>query len=332
MPNLPSEITAVEITAPGGPEVLRAGRRPMPQPGLGDVLIRVAAAGVNRPDVMQRKGGYPPPAGASDIPGLEVAGEVVALGPGAQHFGLGDKVCALVTGGGYATYCLAPEAQCLPIPQGLGLIEAAGLPETFFTVWTNLFMRAGLRAGERVLIHGGTSGIGTTAIQLGRAFGARVFATAGSDEKCAACLRLGAEAAFNYRAEPFEDAVLKRTGGEGVDVVLDMVGGSYIARDMKALRPEGRLALIAVQEGAKAEINLVVLMQKRLLLTGSTLRPQSVEAKARIAAGLRREVWPLLASGAVKPVIDCTLPLEAASQAHARLESGQHVGKVILTV
>ncbi|MBM3481859.1 MAG: NAD(P)H-quinone oxidoreductase [Alphaproteobacteria bacterium] len=332
MPTLPAEITAIEISSPGGPEVLKPAKRPMPVPGLGEVLIRVEAAGVNRPDLMQRKGGYPPPQGASDIPGLEVAGEIVALGPGTNRFKLGERVCALVTGGGYATFCTAPEAQCLQIPGQLGAVEAAGLPETFFTVWTNLFMRAGLRAGERVLIHGGTSGIGTTAIQLARAFGARVFATAGSDEKCAACLTLGAEGAINYRAEPFEEAVLKLTGGEGVDVVLDMVGGSYIARDMKALRPEGRLALIAVQEGAKAEINLVVLMQKRLMLTGSTLRPQSVEAKARIAAGLQSEVWPLIAAGAVKPVIDRTYSLAQASEAHARLESGQHIGKVILTV
>ena len=332
MPTLPAEITAIEISTPGGPEVLKPAKRPMPVPGLGEVLIRVEAAGVNRPDLMQRKGGYPPPQGASDIPGLEVAGEVVTLGPVANRIKVGDRVCALVTGGGYATYCVAPEAQCLPIPGRLGAVEASGLPETFFTVWTNLFMRAGLKAGERVLIHGGTSGIGTTAIQLARAFGARVFATAGSDDKCAACRSLGAEGAINYRAEPFEEAVLKLTGGEGVDVVLDMVGGSYIARDMKALRPEGRLALIAVQEGAKAEINLVVLMQKRLTLTGSTLRPQSVEAKARIAAGLRSEVWPLIEAGVVKPVIDRTFPLAQASEAHARLESGQHVGKVILTV
>jgi len=331
MPDLPAEIVAIEITTSGGPEVLRPARRPMPVPGHGEVLIRVEAAGVNRPDVMQRKGGYPPPPGASDIPGLEVAGEVVALGPGAHLHRLGDRVCALVSGGGYATYCPAPEAQALPIPKGFSAVLAAGLPETFFTVWTNVFERARLMAGERLLVHGGTSGIGTTAIQLGRAFGARVFATAGSDEKCAACRTLGAEAAINYRAEPFEEAVLKLTGGEGVDVVLDMVGGSYINRDLKAMRAEGRLACIAVQESPKAEINLIAVMQKRLSIMGSTLRPQSLDAKARIAAGLRREVWPLLDAGVVKPVIDSTMPLAEAGKAHARLDSGAHVGKVILT-
>jgi putative PIG3 family NAD(P)H quinone oxidoreductase len=331
MPALPAEMTVVEITEPGGPEVLRATRRGVPAPGHGEVLIRVEAAGVNRPDAMQRRGGYPPPPGASDIPGLEIAGEVAALGSGAARYRVGERVCALVAGGGYAEYCAAPEAQTLPIPAGLGAVEAAGLPETFFTVWTNLFERVRLRTGERLLVHGGTSGIGTTAIQLSRAFGARVFATAGSEAKCAACRVLGAEAAIDYRREVFEEVVLRLTGGEGVDVVLDMVGGTYIARNLKALRTEGRLVCIAVQESPRAEINLLPILQKRLTLTGSTLRPQGPEAKARIAAGLEREVWPLLARGVLQPVIDSRYPLAAAAEAHARLEAGQHVGKIILT-
>lgn len=332
MAELPREMTVIEIAEPGGPEVLKPARRTVPEPGVAEVLIKVEAAGVNRPDAMQRRGGYPPPPGASEIPGLEVAGQVVALGPGAARFRAGDAVCALVSGGGYGEYCVAPEGQCLPIPKGLSAAEAACLPETFFTVWTNLFERGALRAGERVLIHGGASGIGTTAIQLARAFGARVFATAGSPEKCAACISLGAEQAINHRTEVFEDAVLKLTGGEGVDVVLDMVGGSYIARDVKALRPEGRLVCIAVQESPKAEINLVPIMQKRLMLTGSTLRPQSIQAKARIAAGLEREVWPLLGARRVAPVIDSRFALRDAAKAHARLESNQHIGKLVLTM
>jgi putative PIG3 family NAD(P)H quinone oxidoreductase len=332
MATLPREMTVIEITEPGGPEVLKPARRALPEPGVAELLIKVEAAGVNRPDAMQRRGGYPPPPGASDIPGLEVAGQVMALGPGASRFRAGDAVCALVSGGGYGEYCVVPEGQCLPIPKGLSAVEAAGLPETFFTVWTNLFERGALRAGERVLIHGGASGIGTTAIQLARAFGARVFATAGSPEKCAASVSLGAEQAINHRTELFEDAVLKLTSGEGVDVVLDMVGGSYIARDVKALRPEGRLICIAVQESPKAEINLVPIMQKRLMLTGSTLRPQSTQAKARIAAGLEREVWPLLAARRVAPVIDSRFALRDAAKAHARLESNQHIGKLVLTM
>jgi putative PIG3 family NAD(P)H quinone oxidoreductase len=332
MAELPRDMTAIEIATPGGPEVLRPVRRPMPEPGYQEVLIAVEAAGINRPDVMQRKGGYPPPPGASDIPGLEVAGRVVARGPGASRYALGDAVCALVTGGGYATHCVAPEAQTLPVPTGLDMIGAAALPETYFTVWTNLFMRARLQAGERVLVHGGSSGIGTTAIQVARALGSRVFATAGSAEKCRFCEKLGAELAINYRTQRFEEAVLEATAGEGVDVVLDLVGGSYLARDVKALRPEGRLALIAVQESPKAELNLVPFMQKRLTLTGSTLRPQSVEAKARSAAGLEREVWPLLAAGVVRPVIDSRFALNDAAKGHARMELGSHIGKIMLTV
>ena len=331
MAALPREMTVIEISQPGGPEALRPARRALPEPGLGEVLIRVEAAGVNRPDAMQRRGGYPPPPGASDLPGLEVAGRVAACGPGATRYREGDAVTALTSGGGYAEFCVAPEGQTLPIPAGLSPIEAAGLPETCFTVWTNVFERARLKGGERLLVHGGTSGIGTTAIQLGRAFGARVFATAGSAEKCAACVRLGAEHAINYRTESFEEAVLALTGGDGVDVILDMVGGSYIARNFKALRAEGRLACIAVQESPKAEINLLPVLLKRLTLVGSTLRPQSTEAKARIAAALEREVWPLVAARRVRPVIDSTFALGDAAQAHARLESNQHVGKIILT-
>jgi putative PIG3 family NAD(P)H quinone oxidoreductase len=304
----------------------------VPSPGLGELLIEVEAAGVNRPDAMQRRGGYPPPPGASDLPGLEVAGKVLARGPGTFRYREGDAVTALTSGGGYAAYCVAPESQCLPVPRGLTAREAACLPETFFTVWTNVFERARLRAGERLLVHGGASGIGTTAIQLGRTFGARVFATAGSPEKCAACVELGVERAINHRTETFEQVVLELTDGEGVDVILDMVGGSYIARDLKALRPEGRLACIAVQESPKAEINLLPLLQKRLSIVGSTLRPQGAEAKARIAAGLEREVWPLIEAGRVRPVIDSSFPLEDAAKAHERLESNRHIGKIVLTV
>lgn len=332
MAALPREMTVIEIAQPGGPDVLRPAKRALPDPGLGEVLIKVEAAGVNRPDAMQRSGGYQPPPGASDLPGLEVAGRVVSVGPGAQRYRVGDPVTALTSGGGYAEYCVAPEGQCLPVPNGLSMVEAAGLPETCFTVWTNVFERARLKAGERLLVHGGTSGIGTTAIQFGRAFGARVFATAGSAEKCAACVRLGAEHAINYRTEKFEEAILGLTAGEGVDVILDMLGGSYIARNFKALRAEGRLVCIALQESPKAEINLLPVLLKRLTLVGSTLRPQDTEAKARIAAALEREVWPLVAAGRIRPLIDSTFPLVDAAKAHARLESGQHIGKIMLKV
>lgn len=330
MAELPREMTAVEIAAPGAPSMLRPVRRPLPELGPGEVLIEVAAAGVNRPDVMQRRGGYPPPPGASDIPGLEVSGRVVARGPGARRYAEGDAVCALVAGGGYAEYCAAPEAQTLPAPAALSLRDAAALPETCFTVWTNLFERARLKAGERLLVHGGSSGIGTTAIQIATALGATVVATAGSAEKCAACERLGAERAIDYRAEDFVAVVKELTGGEGVDVVLDMVGGAYVQRNIDALRTEGRLAQIAFLEGAKCRIDLMPLMRKRLTLTGSTLRPQSIASKGRIAAALEATVWPLVEAGRVRPVIDGCFPLEQARRAHARMEGGAHIGKILL--
>jgi len=329
---LPETMTAVEISEPGGPEVLRPGSRPVPEPTAGEVLIRVAAAGVNRPDVMQRQGKYPPPAGASDIPGLEVAGEVVGLGEGVEGLEPGTRVCALVTGGGYAEYCTAAAALCLPWPSGLGLAEAASLPETFFTVWTNVFDRGRLTKGERFLVHGGSSGIGTTAIQLAAAFGARVFATAGSREKCAACERLGAEAAINYREEDFVERVLALTGGEGVDLILDMVGGDYLPRNLKSLATEGRLVHIAVLRGPKAELDIVRLMQRRLTVTGSTLRPRGVEDKAAIARALRERVWPLLESGRVRPVVHRTFTLAEACEAHRLMESGAHIGKIVLVI
>ncbi|WP_372890300.1 NAD(P)H-quinone oxidoreductase [Rhodosalinus sp.] len=318
---------AVEIGAPGGPEVLRAVDRPVPAPGHGEVLIRIAFAGVNRPDALQRAGAYAPPPGASDLPGLEAAGEIAAVGPGVHDLALGDRVCALLPGGGYAEYAVTPAAHCLPVPQGMGLREAACLPETFFTVWSNVFMRGGLEAGERFLVHGGSSGIGTTAIQLARAFGARVFATAGSEEKCAACLDLGAERAINYRSEDFVE-VLKAEGG--ANLILDMVGGDYIARNLKALAEEGRLVQIAFLQGPKAEINFAPLMMKRQTITGSTLRPQSDLAKARIAEGLRAHVWPLLDAGRIAPVMDSEFALEDAAEAHARMESSAHIGKIVL--
>lgn len=330
MVQLPAEMTAIEITEPGGPEVLRPASRPLPEPAFGEVLIEVTAAGVNRPDTMQRQGLYPPPPGASDLPGLEISGHVVANGPGARRYQVGAAVCALTHGGGYAEYCVAPETQTLPVPSGLPVTDAAGLPETCFTVWTNAFERARLRAGERLLVHGGSSGIGTTAIQIASALGVRVFATAGSPEKCAACERLGAERAINYRDEDFVSVVKEITGGEGVDVVLDIVGGSYLQRNLAALRPEGRLAQIAVQEAAKSQIDLFALMRKRLSIVGSTLRPQSVDSKARIAAALEEQVWPLVESGLLRPVIDTRLPLEEAAAAHARMEAGQNIGKILL--
>jgi len=327
---IPEDMLAVEISAPGGPESLVPVRRPIPQPGHGELLIRVAAAGVNRPDVMQRAGGYPAPPGASDIPGLEVSGSVVACGPGIERFKLGDSVCALVTGGGYAEYCAAPEVQCLPFPQGYSAAEAGALPETFFTVWTNLFERGRLQPGERLLVHGGSSGIGTAAIQLTTAMGIRVFATAGSDKKCAACRDLGAELAVNYRTEDFVAAVKSATGGKGVDVVLDMVGGDYVQRNLSCLRPEGRLIQIAFLGGAETELNLMPLMLKRLTITGSTLRAQSVASKGRIAAALEKEAWPLLSARTIAPVIDSSFALADAAQAHARMESSAHIGKILL--
>jgi NADPH2:quinone reductase len=328
---IPGYMTAIEIVRWGGPEVLQACRRAIPKPGPGEVLIKVAAAGVNRPDVMQRKGLYPPPPGASDIPGLEVAGEVVALGNGVHEPAIGALVCALVTGGGYAEYCLAAAELCLPIPKGLDLVEAAAVPETFFTVWTNVFERGGLRAGESVLIHGGGSGIGTTAIQLARVFGASVFVTAGSAEKCRFCEQLGARA-INYHEEDFVDRIQTLTDGKGVNLILDMIGGPYLQRNISCLAVDGRLVVIAVQGGAKAEINLLPIFLNRLTLTGSTLRSRSVAEKVAIAEALSQKVWPLLESGQVKPVIHARYPLVEASAAHSLMESSRHVGKIVLSV
>ena len=320
---------AVEITEAGGPDVLQVTERPVPQPAHGQIVIKVAWAGVNRPDALQRAGLYAPPPAASDLPGLEAAGEVVAVGTGAEGVALGDRVCALLPGGGYAEYVATPAAHCLPIPDNMGMREAACLPETYFTVWSNVFTRGGLLAGERFLVHGGSSGIGTTAIQLATAFGARVFATAGSDDKCAACVSLGAERAINYRTEDFV-AVLREEGG--ADVILDMVGGSYIARNFKALADDGRLVQIAFLEGPKADVNFVQLMTRRLTMTGSTLRPQSDLAKARIAQDLREVVWPLLSAGRVAPVMDQSFELADAASAHARMEASDHIGKIVLKV
>ena len=328
---LPSSMTAIEIREPGGPDVLVPATRPVPVPATGEVLIKVAAAGVNRPDVLQRLGGYPPPPGASDIPGLEIAGEVVALGPEAGDLQEGDTVTALVTGGGYAQYCAAPAAQCLTVPKGLDLTAAAAIPETFFTVWTNVFERGGLKPGESFLVHGGSSGIGTVAIQLARAFGARVFATAGSAEKCRACEDLGAERAINYREEDFV-AVVKEATGEGVDVILDMVGGDYIQRNIKALAPDGRLCYIAFLGGSKAEVDFLPMMLKRITISGSTLRARSVAFKADIARNLREKVWPLIEGGQVKPVVHQTFPLDRAAEAHRLMESSGHIGKIVLTL
>ncbi len=329
---LPATMTAIEIAEPGGPDVLRPIERPVPAPAHGEVLIRMAAAGVNRPDVLQRTGGYPPPPGASDIPGLELAGTVVAVGDGVPEWTIGDAVCALVSGGAYAQYCTAPAAQALRLPQGFDMIRAAALPETYFTVWENVFRRAKLVGGERFLVHGGSSGIGTTAIQIANARGARVFTTAGSAEKCAACEGLGAERAINYRDEDYLAVVKDLTDGEGVDVILDMVGGDYIAKNIKALRTEGRLVFIAFLGGSKTDFDFLPLMIKRLSIMGSTLRPRSIEAKSAIAQDLLREVWPLLDAGAISPVIDSTFPLANAAEAHARMDSSEHIGKIMLTL
>lgn len=330
---LPSSMTAIEIREPGEPQVLSACERPMPTPGADEVLIRVIAAGVNRPDVMQRKGLYPPPPGASDIPGLEIAGEVVAIGDDVNNLAIGDRVCALVSGGGYAQYCRAAAALCLPWPQGHNAEQAAALPETCFTVWSNLFDRARLRAGERVLIHGGSSGIGTIAIQLARAFGAVPYVTAGSDEKCAACVSLGAQAAINYRSEDFVERINELTEGRGVDVVLDMVMGDYLARNLKTLAADGRLVFIAVQGGPKIkDFNVLPIMLKRLTLTGSTLRPRSMDDKTAIANSLRAQVWPLIDDGKVKAVLHESFDYRQASDAHALMESSNHIGKILLTM
>ncbi len=329
--DIPQTMTVIEITKPGGPEVLKPATRNVPQPGPGEVLIKVAAAGVNRPDCLQREGAYPPPPGASDIPGLEIAGDVVALGEGVESLALGDTVISLVTGGGYAQYCTAPAALCLPVPAGLSIEEAACVPETFFTVWNNVFDRCGLREGESFLVHGGSSGIGTTAIQLATAFGARAFATAGSADKCKVCEDLGAERAINYRDEDFV-SVIKDATGKGVNVVLDMVGGDYIQRNIKALAPDGRLCYIAFLQGSTAELNLMPLMLKRLTLTGSTLRAMPVPYKAAIAQNLQEKVWPLIEAGTVKPVLHASFPLAEADKAHALMESSAHIGKIVLSV
>lgn len=319
----------IEISKPGGPEVLVPAERAVPVPGAGEIVIRVAYAGVNRPDALQRAGNYAPPPGASDLPGLEASGVVVALGAGVTRWRIGDEVCALLPGGGYAEYVATPAAHALPVPEGLSLRAAACLPETFFTVWTNVFDRGRLQAGERFLIHGGTSGIGTTAIQLAAARGARVFATAGSDDKCQACLDLGAERAINYRTEDFVDAM--RAEG-GANLILDMVGGDYLPRNVKALADDGRLVQIAFLSGPNVELNFAQVMVRRLTITGSTLRPRSVAAKAAIAQALEAEVWPLLATGRVAPVIDSEFPLDEAAAAHARLETSAHIGKIVLKV
>jgi NADPH:quinone reductase len=321
---------AIEIREPGDPHVLVPVERPRPEPAAGEVLIEVAAAGVNRPDIFQRRGRYPPPPGASDIPGLEVAGPVVEVGADVTVWRPGDRVCALVAGGGYAEFCVAPAGQCLPVPGRLDMTAAAAIPETFFTVWTNVFDRGRLRAGESILVHGGSSGIGTAAIQLARARGARVFATAGSAGKCAACEALGAERCINYRDADFVDVLIKATGGRGVDVILDMVGGPYFPRNINALATEGRLVEIATLAGATAEVNLHTIMQRRLTITGSTLRPRPVAEKAAIATAVRAQVWPLLESGEVTPIVFKTFPLRDAAAAHALMESSQHIGKIVL--
>lgn len=328
--DLPAKMTAIAITEPGGPEVLRPVTADVPRPGPGELLIRVAAAGVNRPDVLQRKGGYPPPPGASPFPGLEVAGTVAARGDDVAGWDVGTPICALVAGGGYAEYCLAPAPQCLPIPDGLSPTEAGAVPETHFTVWTNVFERGRLRAGETFLVHGGSSGIGTTAIQLARTAGARVFTTAGTAEKCRACEQLGAERAINYREEDYVKVIKSLTEGHGVDLVLDMVGGDYIARDIDAMAVEGRHVSIAFLGGANVTLNLQPLMVKRLTLTGSTLRPRSVAEKGAIAEALHRTVWPWLSEGKVRPVIHRTFPLAEAAEAHRAMEEGSHIGKLVL--
>ncbi len=329
---LPDQMKAIAIREPGGPQVLVATEIARPEPAHGEILIRVEAAGVNRPDMFQRMGLYPPPPGAPLTPGLEVAGEVAAVGPGATLWRLGDRVCALLGGGGYAQYATVHESHALPIPKGFTAVEAAALPETFFTVWTNVFERGGLTAGESFLVHGGSSGIGTTAIQLARVFGARVFATAGSAAKCAACRDLGAEAAIDYREQDFVAEAKKLTGGRGVDVILDMVGGDYIARNIEAAAQDGRIVSIAFLNGSTAEVNFMPVMLKRLTLTGSTLRARGIEEKAALTRALGEKVWPLLDAGRVRPRIDATFPLAEASKAHALMEKGSHVGKIVLTV
>lgn len=332
MTSLPETMTAIGFDAPGGPEVLKSQTRPVPKPGTGEILVAVTAAGINRPDVLQRLGGYNPPPGASDIPGLEFAGTVVALGEGVRRWKPGEQVCGLVAGGGYAQYAVVHESNALPVPAGLSLTEAAAIPETYFTVWTNVFQRGGLKAGESFMVHGGTSGIGTTAIQLAKAFGATVLATAGSDDKCAACRELGADYAINYRSGDFVAAAKEATGGRGVDLILDMVGGDYINRNYEAAADSGRIVQIAFLNGPKAEVNFSRLMLKRLNHTGSTLRPRTIAEKAAIAAELEEKVWPLLAAGRCRPVLYRTFPLAEAAEGHRLMESNAHIGKIVLTI
>ncbi|HWG04958.1 MAG TPA: NAD(P)H-quinone oxidoreductase [Beijerinckiaceae bacterium] len=332
MPSLPETMTCIAIREPGPPNVLTPQTRPLPQPGAGEILIKVAAAGVNRPDVSQRQGRYPPPPGASDLPGLEVAGTVAALGPSATRFEIGDKVCSLVHGGGYAEYCTVHETIAQPIPGALSFVEAAAIPETFFTVWSNMFDRGKLQAGETLLVHGGSSGIGTTAIMLAKAFGASVIVTAGSAEKCAFCVKLGADHAIDYKQEDFVERVKAMTNGRGADVILDMVGGSYVERNYRAAAMDARIVQIAFQLGYKIELDLRPITAKRLVHTGSTLRPRPVAEKAAISQALADKVWPLIAAGRVKPVIDSTYPLRDAARAHERMESSGHIGKIVLAV
>jgi NADPH2:quinone reductase len=329
---VPLGMTVIEIAAPGGPEQLKLARRPVAVPKDGEVLLRVVAAGVNRPDVMQRQGRYPPPPGASDLPGMEVSGEVAALGPNVSTLSVGDQVTALLPGGGYAEYAVAAAPLCLPIPAGISMVEAAAIPETFFTVWTNLFDRGGCGPGDAVLIHGGTSGIGTTAIQLATVWGARVYATAGSDEKARACERLGALRGINYRTEDFVEVLRSATQGHGIDVTLDIVAGSYVARNLEIAAVEGRVVTISLLGGSRAEVNMGTILTKRLTLTGSTLRPRTIAQKAEVAAGVHKNVWPLLAAGRVRPVIHAVFPLAEAGEAHRLMETSGHIGKIVLTI
>lgn len=332
MTSVPQTMTGIKITEKGGPDVLKPATLPTPVPGAGQILVKVAAAGVNRPDVQQRMGAYPPPPGHSELPGLEVAGIIAAVGPGVTRWRAGDAVCALTNGGGYAEYCLAEETATLPVPAGLDMVRAGAVPETYFTVWHNVFERGALQTGEWLLVHGGSSGIGTTAIQLAKAFGARVIATAGSADKCKVCLDLGAERAVDYKTEDFLDAVKQATGGKGANVILDMVGGTYVDRNIVAAAEDGRIVQIATLEAAVVQINVARVMMKRLVLTGSTMRPRTREVKAGFARALQEKVWPMLADGRVKVVIDSTYPLAQAAEAHKRMETSQHIGKIVLTV
>jgi putative PIG3 family NAD(P)H quinone oxidoreductase len=330
MNNIPQSMNYIQIEKHGDPGVLKLHSMPVPEPGPGEVLIKVVAAGVNRPDVMQRKGLYPPPPGATDVPGLEVSGTVVSVGQNVSKPPINSEVCALVTCGGYAEYCLAAASICLPVPEKISLVNAAGIPETFFTVWTNVFKRGQLKAGESLLVHGGSSGIGTTAIQLGKAFGATVYTTAGTSDKCEFCNNLGADAAINYREQDFSEEIKRLTEGKGVNVILDMVGGPYFPKNIRLLADEGRLVQIALMQGSKAEVDFRSLLLKRVTLTGSTLRPRSVEEKTKIAHALQKNVWPLLESGAIRPIIHEVFPLKQASEAHRLMESSTHIGKILL--